>query len=124
MRRSSLRWSGLLFAAVVAAEACGEPKVATHIESTGKSQDTIVAGSTKTLTALVTDQNHDGMEGVEVIWTVLLGSGTISSTRSTTGGDGTASVTFTAPVTQGEMTSVSSGIFILGSASSHSVVVK
>jgi hypothetical protein len=124
MRKSSLGWTSLLFAAVVAAEACGEPKVAAHIESTGKSQDTIVAGSTKTLTALVTDQNHDGMEGVEVVWTVLGGSGTISSTQSSTGGDGTTSVTFTAPATQGEMTSVSSGIRILGSASSHSVVVK
>lgn len=124
MRRVSLVFSGLLFVAVAAVGACGEPKVAAHIESTGKPQDTIVAGSTKTLTALVTDQNRDGMEGVEVVWTVLSGSGTISSTQSTTGGDGTTSVTFTAPVTQGEMTSVSSGILILGAASSHSVVVK
>jgi hypothetical protein len=124
MRKGSLVFGGLLFAAVVAVGACGEPKVAAHIQSTGKSQDTIVAGSTKTLTALVTDQNHDGMEGVEVLWTVLLGSGTISSTQSSTDGDGMTSVTFTAPSTQGEMTSVSSGIRILGSASSHSVVVK
>ena len=124
MRRGSLVFGGLLVAAVVAVSACGEPKVAAHITSAGKSQDTIVAGSTKTLMAVVTDQNHDGMEGVDVIWTVLSGSGTISATRTTTGDDGTTSVTFTAPATVGEKTSVSSGVLLLGSASSHSIVVK
>ena len=124
MRRTSLTLGGLLFATVVAAGACTEPKVAAHIESTGKTTDSIAAGTTKTLTAVVTDQNHDGMEGVDVLWSVLSGSGTISSTRSTTGGDGTASVTFTAPSTSGETTYVTSGIAMLGAASSFTIVVK
>ena len=124
MRKRSLGLAGLLIAAVVVANACSEPSVSTHIESTGKAVDTIAAGATKTLTALVTNQNQDGMEGVDVIWTVLSGSGTISSTKSTTGGNGVASMTFTAPATSGESTTVAAGVTILGAASSFTIVVK
>lgn len=124
MRRGSLVFAGLLSAVAVAVNACGEPKVAAHIESTGKKLDSIPAGATKTLTAFVSDQNHDGMEGVEVAWTVLGGSGTLSSARSTTGGDGTASVTFTAPNVPGESNFVSAGVVMLGAAGSFTIVVK
>jgi hypothetical protein len=78
----------------------------------------------RTLTAVVTDQNWDGMEGVDVVWKVLSGTGTISSTQSTTGSDGIASITYTAPATPGDVTVVTSGITVLGSASSHTIVVK
>jgi hypothetical protein len=125
MRRKSLGFAGLVFAAVVGVNACSEPKVATHIESVGtKVVDSVNASGTRTLTAKVTDQNHDGMEGVEVLWRVLNGSGTISATQTTTSGDGTTSVTFTAPATSGAITSVSSGIAILGSSSSYTMIVK
>jgi len=125
MRGKSLGLAGLLFAAVVTINACSEPKVATRIESVGAlTVDSLAPGASRTLTAKVTDQNHDGMEGVEVIWRVISGSGTISATQTTTGGDGTTSVTFTAPATQGELTSVASGIAILGSASSFTIIVK
>jgi len=125
MRRKSLGLAGLLFATVVGISACSEPKVATHIESLNTTVlDSSVAGATRTLTAMVTDQNHKAMEGVDVIWRVISGTGTISATNTTTGGDGTTSVTFTAPMTSGEITSVTSGIGILGSSSSYSIVVK
>jgi hypothetical protein len=125
MRGRSLGLAGLLFAAAVMINACSEPKVASHIESVGAPVvDSLAAGATRTLTARVTDQNHHGMEGVEVIWRVVSGSGTISSTQTSTSGDGTTSVIFTAPATQGELTSVASGIAILGSASSFTIIVK
>jgi hypothetical protein len=124
MRRKSLVLAGLLFAAVVAVNACSEPKVVAHIESTGKKLDSVPAGATRTLTAVVTDQNWHGMEGVDVNWSVLAGAGTIASTHSTTGSDGTASMTYTAPATSGDLTVVTSGIAILGSASSFTIVVK
>ena len=123
MRRKSLVLAGLVSAAVLAVNACSEPKVAVHIESTGKSIDTVAAGAVRTLTAVVTDQNHKGMEGVEVFWKVLSGAGTISTTTTSTGGDGTTSVTFTAPGAVGQ-TSVASGIAVLGSASTYTIVVK
>lgn len=124
MRRKSLVVAGLLFAVIGAVSACSEPSVSVHIESTGKTNDTVAAGATRTLTALVTDQNHKGMSGVPVEWRVLTGSGAISSTSTTTADDGTTSVTFTAPATSGELTAVASGVKILGSSSSFTVVVK
>ena len=124
MHRRSLVFAGLLFAAVVAVNACSEPKVATHIESTGKTLDSVPAGAVRTLSVVVTDQNWDGMEGVDIEWKILTGAGTISSTTSTTGSDGTSSVTYTAPATQGDKTVVASGIAVLGAASSHTIVVK
>lgn len=125
MRRKLLGFSALLFAAVVGMSACSEPRVAAHIESLGNtSLDSVGAGTTRTLRAMVTDQNHDGIEGVTVNWHVLLGTGTISATESTTSGDGTTSVTFTAPATSGVITTVTSGVERIGAASSHSMIVK
>ena len=124
MRRKSLAVAGLLLAAVVGVNACSEPSLATHIESTGRSNDTVPPGAVRTLRAVVTDQNWHAKEGVDVLWTVISGAGTISSTKTTTGGDGTASVTLTAPATIDDKTQVAAGIAHLGSASSFTVVVK
>jgi|SRR3954471_10624793 hypothetical protein len=124
MRRRSVVLGGLLFATAAIAAACSEPSVPVHIESVGTKLDSVAPGSVRTFTAMVQNQNHDGMEGVDVVWTLLSGEGTLSTARTSTGKDGLTSVTFTAPATAG-ITSVSTaGIEHLGSAVQFMVVTK
>ena len=115
MRRKSVALGGLLFATAAVAAACSEPSVPVHIEAVGTKLDSVAPGSVRTLTAVVQNQNRDGMEGVDVEWTLLTGTGTLSTTTTTTGKNGLTSATFTAPAATGTSV-VTAGVEHLGSA--------
>ena len=116
---------GLLFAAAVGIGACTEPKVPVRIESSGPVLDSVSGGAVRTLTAIASDQNKKPMEGVQIIWNITDGSngGTLSTTTTTTNGDGMASVTVTAPAAPGTA-KVAAAIPNLWGAVSYTIVVK
>jgi hypothetical protein len=123
IRVSALRiLAGLSLLGVL--NACTEPK-ANYLANTAGGSQTVAPGAQAAipLTVTVQDFDHNPVEGVEIVWMVKSGAGTLSSTTSTTNGDGVSSVTYTAGSTTGK-TIVTATVPLLGASVTYTMTVE
>lgn len=104
--------------------ACTEP-MAAHLAGTAGGTQTVAMGAQAPtpLTVTVRDYYGEPVEGVEISWKIQSGSGSLSSATTTTGDDGTTSVTYTAGTTTGR-TSIAASQPLLGSAVNFTMIVQ
>ena len=71
----------------------------------------------------VLDQDDNASEGIDVIWSIKSGAGTLSTTTTTTDGDGMATVSYTAGPTVGKTVIVAT-VPRIASAVTYTMTVK
>ncbi len=107
--RATIAWRRSLFImAMSALGACGDTTAA-HVASTvsaaGGNNQTVTANAAASSPLVVTvfDQNGTALSGVTVSWSIVTGTGSLSSATSTSDTSGQASVEFTAGADTGDV---------------------
>ena len=107
-----------------ALSACTEPTPVYLANTAGGTQTVAVGAQAPTpLTVTVQDYNKDPKEGVEIIWWIKSGAGSISATSTTTNDDGVSSVTYTAGATAGT-TVITASVPALGASVTYTMIVQ
>jgi len=101
------------------------PDIAAYLANTSGGNQTVApnASASQPLTVTVRDQDRNPLENVTVQWSIKTGNGTLSTTESSTNGDGVATNSYTAGASTGN-TLVIAEVPELGAAVTFTMIVK